>query len=822
MDDALRGLTKRRLLVRAARMRSLPRAARSLRTVCAPARAHARCRAPCAAAVRRVLRCVCLAAPPPTRSRAARAALPAALAAPDAPAPLAAAARARVQEEMLHSVRVVNDEWRVLVVDDVTVKVFSAACKLSDVTEENVSRARPGGAAPRRARLQLRACSAPGRRVCAAWARCAPSRARRAAPDPRARAAVVEDLSKRRAPMPHRAGARAAPRAPCTRCTPHAPPPAPPAIYFISPTERSVRQLIEDFAGPVQMYKKAHVFFSNSLDRRLLSAIKNSGVLLERLGTLKEFNMEYTALDSRAFCAGTRDDLSTFYSAGAHQMVGYEDAMQEVVSRLASLFASLKEAPSVRFRAGRSGGERNESAAMREQMAGRVAGMLCDKLTKLQASLPDMPQAETCDLLILDRGCDPVAPLVHDWSYECLCHDLLRMRGPLYRYRYENNAGKPEEKDVALDESDALFRELRSLHLADVLSTISERMAVFTAQNKGAAARAAGAQLSVSQMKKMVEALPQYQQQLQKLSVHTTVTEELNSAVKLRRLNEVGTLEQELVFGDATSKDLLRLLESLRGGGSATRMDALASEATALDRLRLMMCYFGTHAEKLDVQAGGVAKWKAAGGLAPDDMGAILNLELLGCAVTKRPKDAPKSKKASGRRKPPPNEEGWDLPKFVPRVAELAAELVRGELSQEAFPYVNPPMDAAGAARVGGAVPGRSARSGGAQSVRSTRTAAGATAGTGTWAARRGGDSLGLDGLRLGGAGPRARRLVIFILGPISYTEVRAAHELSKALGRDVFVGGTSLAPPEEFVAKLKALRSAHGGAGADDDEDDY
>lgn len=61
---------------------------------------------------------------------------------------------------MLRSVKVVNDEWRVLVVDDVTVKVFSAAAKLSDVTEESVSRAwrvsRPGRAGgahatPRRA-----------------------------------------------------------------------------------------------------------------------------------------------------------------------------------------------------------------------------------------------------------------------------------------------------------------------------------------------------------------------------------------------------------------------------------------------------------------------------------------------------------------------------------------------------------------------------------------------------------------------------------------------------------------------------------------------
>lgn len=49
-----------------------------------------------------------------------------------------------LQEELLHSVPCKEGDWRILVVDDVTVKVFSSSCKISDVTEENVSRAYPG------------------------------------------------------------------------------------------------------------------------------------------------------------------------------------------------------------------------------------------------------------------------------------------------------------------------------------------------------------------------------------------------------------------------------------------------------------------------------------------------------------------------------------------------------------------------------------------------------------------------------------------------------------------------------------------------------
>jgi syntaxin-binding protein 1 len=77
--------------------------------------------------------------------------------------------------------------------------------------------------------------------------------------------------------------------------------------------------------------------------------------------------------------------------------------------------------------------------------------------------------------------------------------------------------------------------------------------------------------------------------------------------------------------------------------------------------------------------------------------------------------------------------------------------------------------------------------------------------------------------LRIGA--PRSRRLIVFVLGPVSYNEVRSAHELSAALGREVLVGGTSVVSPEEFLGKLKTLRASGGGGGGgggDDDDEDY
>ena len=44
---------------------------------------------------------------------------------------------------MLRSVRK-GDDWYVLIMDELTVKIMSAACKMSEIADENVSRESPG------------------------------------------------------------------------------------------------------------------------------------------------------------------------------------------------------------------------------------------------------------------------------------------------------------------------------------------------------------------------------------------------------------------------------------------------------------------------------------------------------------------------------------------------------------------------------------------------------------------------------------------------------------------------------------------------------
>lgn len=51
-----------------------------------------------------------------------------------------------------------------------------------------------------------------------------------------------------------------------------------------------------------------------------------------------------------------------------------------------------------------------------------------------------------------------------------------------------------------------------------------------------------------------------YRDQLAKLNLHVEIATKLNNRISAEKLSAIGNLEQDLVFGDATSKELIALI----------------------------------------------------------------------------------------------------------------------------------------------------------------------------------------------------------------------------------------------------------------------
>lgn len=584
---------------------------------------------------------------------------------------------------------------------------------------------------------------------------------------------VVEDLNRRRQPFP-----------------------AMEAVYFIQPSKENVITFMSDMSGNSPLYKKAYVFFSSPIPKDLVGHIKRDISILSRIAALREMNLEYFCIDSQGFSTDHEMALEQLFGEHNENSRDYEVCLNTMASRLATVFASQKEFPVVRFRAARSAMDATTTTTFRDLIPTKLAAALWDCLVKYRSTVPKFPQTETCDLLIVDRSIDQIAPVIHEWTYDAMCHDLLNMEGNKYVYEITTQSGKMEKKEVLLEEHDPVWSELRDLHFGDASMRLHDKMSQFGLKNKAAQIRLGrdGNELSTRDMQKMVQALPQYSDQLDKLSLHVDIAAKLNQKIKEQGLSDIGHLEQDLVFGDAGAKELINMLKT-------------KEDMTAENKLRLLMIYAAIHPEKID----GVKslQWTQLARLSSDDMNAVKNMEYIGAPISKKQsggfslKFGTHKKKHGLRKERNQDEEAWQLSRFYPMIEELIESLHNGELSKEEYPCMNEP----GSTFQSNGTNGASVRSTNslAHSVRTSKPAS-------TWARpRHSDDGYSSDStLRHATSDPMilGKRIYVFIIGGVTRSELRVAHKLTRKLKRDVVLGSTSVDDPHQFITKLKLLNA--------------
>ena len=51
------------------------------------------------------------------------------------------------------------------------------------------------------------------------------------------------------------------------------------------------------------------------------------------------------------------------------------------------------------------------------------------------------------------------------------------------------------------------------------------------------------------------------------------------------------------------------------------------------------------------------------------------------------------------------------------------------------------------------------------------------------------------------------RRLIVFVLGGMTFSELRAVHEVSRSTGREILVGATAMLTPQTYLVALRAMK---------------
>ena len=72
--------------------------------------------------------------------------------------------------------------------------------------------------------------------------------------------------------------------------------------------------------------------------------------------------------------------------------------------------------------------------------------------------------------------------------------------------------------------------------------------------------------MSGGNIKALIQALPEYRAMLGLLSTHISISEQLKNISEQRQLMEVGELEQDIVYGEKSSQELIKYLAGMWGG----------------------------------------------------------------------------------------------------------------------------------------------------------------------------------------------------------------------------------------------------------------
>jgi len=331
---------------------------------------------------------------------------------------------------------------------------------------------------------------------------------------------LVEDIDKKRAPFKDMG-----------------------VIYLLSGTEESVDSLVADYENPLYG-KSAFVYFLGPIPNHELDKIKQCKPLLKRLKALGEVNIDFMVKEERAYHLDMRSSFPPLYLRNARKIEA------NIADKLVTVCATLNEYPHIRYS--------NESPSC--SALARTFHLKMDEFLRNNHSWWYHGDSSHTDrargtLLLLDRKDDCLSPLMHDFTYQAMVNDLLPIEDDKVSYKSETFASddgpmKVMDKDVLLNDNDALWVELRSKHIADVIQILSARIReMVNSDTSGLNQKDKGKTMSLTQMANALKALPEYREVMSKLSQHMHLSHECMDFFRKDGLLNLSELEQTLATG---------------------------------------------------------------------------------------------------------------------------------------------------------------------------------------------------------------------------------------------------------------------------------
>nr|XP_047922855.1 syntaxin-binding protein 3 isoform X2 [Anser cygnoides] len=508
------------------------------------------------------------------------------------------------------------------------------------------------------------------------------------------------------------------------------------AIYFITPTKKSVDGLIDDFISrSSSRYKAAYVYFTDFCPDNLFNKMKSS--CSKSIRRCKEINISFFPYESQVFTLNVPDAFYRCYSPTLEKTKDKDAVMETMAEQIVTLCATLEENPGVRCKSTPSDNASKLAHLVEKHLEDYYK---TDEKSQIKAKTHSQ-------LIIIDRGFDPVSTVLHELTFQAMAYDLLPIENDTYKYKTDGPAGK--EKEAILEEDDELWVKIRHKHIADVIEEIPKLLKEVSSKKK-----ATEGKLSLSSLAQLMKKMPHYRKEITRQVVHLNLAEDCMSKFK-PNIERLCKTEQDLALGtDAEGqkvKDLMRVLLPV----------LLNKSHDNYDKIRAILLYIfstnGTTQENLDKLIQNVQ--------IESDSDMIRNWKYLGVPIISS--SAVQQHKQTRRDRS--SEETFQLSRWTPVIKDVMEDAIENKLDSKEWPYCSqcpPTWNGSGAV---------SARQKPKASYQDERKS--------------------------------SARLIVFVIGGITYSEMRSAYEVSQAYKScEVIIGSTHILTPRRLLDEVKSL----------------
>ncbi|KAJ3932518.1 MAG: Sec1 family-domain-containing protein [Lentinula lateritia] len=329
-------------------------------------------------------------------------------------------------------------------------------------------------------------------------------------------------------------------------------------VCFLQSSDDSLDALQIELKEP--KYGEYYLYFSNILSKSVIERLAEADEY-EVVREVQEYFADYAPLLPSLFSLNHIPSSSKpIY--GTSPNTWNSDALERSVQGITAVLLSLKKKPLIRY---------EKMSGMAKKLAVEIQHRMHSESVLFDFRPTQIPPL----LLILDRRNDPVTPLLSQWTYQAMVHELIGIQNGRVDLSSVPDIRQELSEVTLTTSSDPFFQAHHLETFGDLGTSLKDYVQSYQSRSL---AHSPSSINSISDMKRFIEDYPEFRKLSGNVSKHVALVGELSRLVSKHKLLEVGEVEQGLATSSgADYKDVQNVVKD--------------SAITTIHKLRIVILY---------------------------------------------------------------------------------------------------------------------------------------------------------------------------------------------------------------------------------------